>query len=222
MEEVVGAGSDCSDGCSSEDDRCSHEDWRAAAAIPTGQCQTRVESGSCCHTALGARVGGVCSGGNRSSTYNAVDLYVLEGNGYGGKESDERAGSKPVCKFWKSDDGCRKGATCADVHENVDMKGRCYGCGGLRKKMAKVKSPAPRKLRRLRPLGCREPHGLGTWLTSLLEETLQLRRNCCLSQRLYNTLRRMKVLRVKELKPKMKTRGGAVEPSGWRSHEWTA
>ena len=50
---------------------------------------------------------------------------------YGGKENDDRDGAKPACKFWRSDDGCRRGAACTYyAHDTSEMRGRCFGCGG--------------------------------------------------------------------------------------------
>eukprot|EP00913_Durusdinium_trenchii_P005353 g4994.t1 len=37
-----------------------------------------------------------------------------------------------VCRFWGTDDGCRKGQECRFKHEwgGLDKKGRCFGCSG--------------------------------------------------------------------------------------------
>ena len=50
------------------------------------------------------------------------------GSGAGGQDGD-RSAMKPACKFWKSEDGCRKGQDCSYGHDTADMKGRCFGCG---------------------------------------------------------------------------------------------
>ncbi|CAE7392349.1 RE1 [Symbiodinium natans] len=42
-------------------------------------------------------------------------------------------GQKAPCKFWSSDEGCRKGSSCKFAHEFLskeEKKGRCWHCGG--------------------------------------------------------------------------------------------
>ncbi|CAE7300896.1 RE1, partial [Symbiodinium natans] len=42
-------------------------------------------------------------------------------------------GQKAPCKFWSSDEGCRKGSSCKFAHEFMskeEKKGRCWHCGG--------------------------------------------------------------------------------------------
>ena len=41
----------------------------------------------------------------------------------------EKRQQKAHCRFWKTDEGCRKGIECTYLHDATDMKGRCYGCG---------------------------------------------------------------------------------------------
>ena len=36
---------------------------------------------------------------------------------------------KSPCKFWKTPEGCKRGAQCTFLHETSDMKGRCFNCG---------------------------------------------------------------------------------------------
>ena len=50
------------------------------------------------------------------------------GSGAGAQDGD-RSATKPACKFWKSEDGCRKGQDCSYGHDTADMKGRCFGWG---------------------------------------------------------------------------------------------
>ena len=69
--------------------------------------------------------------GPQPTTQSTSTSLKAMASAYGGKESDERTGSKPVGKFRKSDDGCRKGVSMhlCHAHDNTEMKGRCYGCG---------------------------------------------------------------------------------------------
>ena len=53
---------------------------------------------------------------------------------FGAVDSDDRPSQKSACKFWKSDEGCKRGSSCTYAHDNVDMKGRCFNCGGLHMK----------------------------------------------------------------------------------------
>ena len=53
---------------------------------------------------------------------------------FGAVDSDDRPSQKLACKFWKSDEGCKRGSSCTYAHDNVDMKGRCFNCGGLHMK----------------------------------------------------------------------------------------
>ena len=49
--------------------------------------------------------------------------------GQGNADPGEPKTYKAPCRFWKSDEGCRKGAECTYLHDATDMKGRCFGCG---------------------------------------------------------------------------------------------
>ena len=49
--------------------------------------------------------------------------------GQGIADQGELKYHKAPCRFWKSDEGCRKGAECTYLHDTTDMKGRCFGCG---------------------------------------------------------------------------------------------
>ena len=50
--------------------------------------------------------------------------------GNGGDQSQDRSkAGKAPCRFWKSEEGCKKGAECTYLHDATDMKGRCFGCG---------------------------------------------------------------------------------------------
>ena len=53
----------------------------------------------------------------------AVKAVALNGGG-----TDEKG--KPVCKFWGTSGGCRRGESCTYSHswDNINKEGRCYGC----------------------------------------------------------------------------------------------
>lgn len=53
---------------------------------------------------------------------------------YGSGDGEEKPRTEQVCKFWRGDDGCKKGSSCACTHDTADMKGRCFACGGLHMK----------------------------------------------------------------------------------------
>ena len=48
---------------------------------------------------------------------------------YQGSTDDQQKSHRAPCRFWKTDEGCKKGAECTYLHDATDMKGRCYGCG---------------------------------------------------------------------------------------------
>ena len=162
---------------------------------------------------------------------------------YGGRENDDRAGMKPACRFWKSEDGCRRGAACTYAHDTSEMRGRCFGCGGHHlkkhcphglksekgdvKKVSKVKAAKEQEKPEQGEKGVKDTTGgeesakeLGSPPTtsassyresppcqSGTEAAAELLTE---ATSLLKTLRSVKVLRMKELKHKVDTRGGAV------------
>ena len=51
-----------------------------------------------------------------------------------GKHAEQNAGdpsSPPRCRFFLTDQGCRKGKECKFDHNQKDEKRRCYGCGSV-------------------------------------------------------------------------------------------
>ena len=64
-----------------------------------------------------------------TSTTTTAAVKALATGDFEAKDAKEGKGSKPACKFWKSEDGCRKGASCTFGHDTSDMKGRCFTCG---------------------------------------------------------------------------------------------
>ena len=73
-----------------------------------------------------------------SSTATAAVVKALASGEYDKGSKDEKL-TKPACKFWKMDDGCKKGAQCAFMHDTTEMKGRCFTCGAT----AHVKRECP-------------------------------------------------------------------------------
>ena len=50
--------------------------------------------------------------------------------GNGGDQTQDRSKTgRAPCRFWKTEEGCKKGAECTYLHDATDMKGRCFGCG---------------------------------------------------------------------------------------------
>ena len=47
----------------------------------------------------------------------------------GSADQGETKPNRAPCRFWKSEDGCRRGVECTYLHDATDMKGRCFGCG---------------------------------------------------------------------------------------------
>ena len=155
---------------------------------------------------------------------------------YGHGDGEEKSGTKPVCKFWKSDDGCKKGTSCTYIHETADMKGPGFGCGGLHmkkgtkpnyKKVSKVKTAkAGEKLEAGETVtkeaaeGDEPSAGSGSSPTSASvrsvdspEKTASKDATAELlteATSLLKTLRSMKVLRVKELRQQEGNGSGAV------------
>ena len=66
-----------------------------------------------------------------SATIPAVKAFSYNQGGADQGESDRPRNPKAPCKFWKSDDGCRKGVECTYLHDTAEMKGKCYGCGSI-------------------------------------------------------------------------------------------
>ena len=61
-----------------------------------------------------------------------------------GRPSEQNAGessSPPRCRFFLTDQGCRKGRECRFDHNQKDEKRRCYGCGSIEH----LASACPRK-----------------------------------------------------------------------------
>ena len=58
--------------------------------------------------------------GPQATTQSISTSLKAMASAYGGKEGEERTGSKPACKFWKSDDGCKKGSGC--IYNGVSLK----------------------------------------------------------------------------------------------------
>ena len=81
-------------------------------------------------------------GASTSSTTTAkVKALVTKGGGGwekgkdspkgGGKGKGKDASAAPVCRFFLTDGGCKKGADCTYKHEfDGDKRGRCWNCGG--------------------------------------------------------------------------------------------
>ena len=38
--------------------------------------------------------------------------------------------TKGPCRYWKTDEGCKRGAACTFQHDMEGMRGRCWSCGG--------------------------------------------------------------------------------------------
>ena len=63
--------------------------------------------------------------GNQQST--AVKAMATA---FGGADSEDKTAPKHPCRFWRTDEGCKRGTNCSYAHDTTDMKGRCYNCGG--------------------------------------------------------------------------------------------
>ena len=50
--------------------------------------------------------------------------------GKGGFKGGEK-GERPLCRFFNTDEGCRKGKSCTWVHSAEGEKKRCYNCGSV-------------------------------------------------------------------------------------------
>ena len=78
-------------------------------------------------------------------------------------QGDQEKGKsfKAPCRFWKSEEGCRKGIECTYLHDTADMKGRCFGCGATShiKKDCPVKKSADggAKPERVKKIGKTKP-----------------------------------------------------------------
>ena len=59
-----------------------------------------------------------------------------------GKAKSEVKFEEKICRFWGSEEGCRKGQECRFKHDwtNLDKKGRCFGCSST--KHSKRECPA--------------------------------------------------------------------------------
>ena len=51
-----------------------------------------------------------------------------------GKSKGDGKQEERVCRFWGSEDGCRKGQDCRFKHEwgSLEKKGRCFGCSSTK------------------------------------------------------------------------------------------
>ena len=169
-----------------------------------------------------------------SSNQAASTSLKAMASSFGAAENEERAGGKLACKFWKSEEGCRRGTSCTYAHDTSDMKNRCFGCGGNHmkrecphqpktgktdpKRVSKVKATKEgekgeivEKIAKEQPTSEEPSPGSSpppTTTTSRMagtpekplgrETTAELLSE---ATSLLKTLRSMKVLRVKELKP---------------------
>ena len=58
-------------------------------------------------------------------------LKALQMNGQDGSTSlPVSTSSRGPCKYWKSEEGCRRGTLCMYQHDMEGMRGRCWSCGG--------------------------------------------------------------------------------------------
>ena len=50
-----------------------------------------------------------------------------------GKAKTEGSREERACRFWGTEDGCRKGQDCKFKHDwgDLEKKGRCFGCSGM-------------------------------------------------------------------------------------------
>ena len=78
----------------------------------------------------------------------ALEEKVDKSSTYKGKNDN----AEKVCRFWGSEEGCRRGQDCKFKHDwaNIDKKGRCFGCSaqGHAKKdcpVTKQKGTTPEK-----------------------------------------------------------------------------
>eukprot|EP00435_Cladocopium_sp_Y103_P044759 s704_g12.t1 len=71
----------------------------------------------------------------------AVKVKALEGasvevqpKGDGKGKGPEKTGKGPLCKFFGTTDGCKKGAECTYVHnwDGIDRRGRCWNCSSTK------------------------------------------------------------------------------------------
>eukprot|EP00435_Cladocopium_sp_Y103_P030096 s34_g7.t1 len=93
-----------------------------------------------------AEAEGMYHGGMQLNT--AVKVKAIDGpqpepqqpsKGTGKGKSEEKGseggkGSKPLCKFFGTPDGCKKGAECTYVHnwDGIDRRGRCWNCSSTK------------------------------------------------------------------------------------------
>ena len=64
-----------------------------------------------------------------SSSTGAAAPAAVKAVALGGSGLDEKG--KPVCKFWGTTGGCRRGESCTYSHswDGINKDGRCYGNG---------------------------------------------------------------------------------------------
>ena len=78
------------------------------------------------------------SGANSQPVQAALKAFQQSGSSGDGEGKGD---GKLPCKFWKSEDGCRRGSSCTFGHDTNDMKGRCFGCGSTQH----IKKECPHK-----------------------------------------------------------------------------
>ena len=90
-----------------------------------------------------------------SSNQSASTSLKAMASAFGATENEERASGRAACKFWRSEEGCKRGASCTYVHDTSDMKNRCFGCGGNHMKrecphQPKTGKPDPKKVSKVK------------------------------------------------------------------------
>eukprot|EP00434_Breviolum_minutum_P044337 symbB.v1.2.039588.t1/scaffold6451.1/size17988/3 len=53
-------------------------------------------------------------------------------NGHGGRKADEERKEIPKCKFYLTEEGCRRGRGCRFSHDQKDELKRCWACGSTK------------------------------------------------------------------------------------------
>ena len=68
-------------------------------------------------------------GGGSTTASTAAAVKTLATVGMEVKDEKPEKFSRPSCKFWKTEEGCKKGSNCTFGHDTTEMKGRCFACG---------------------------------------------------------------------------------------------